>query len=126
MAGIYSGILSPTEASAAAVAYALLLEGLVFRTLKWDNMVESFLNTGVVTGVVFILVGAGQALSFLLSFLRIPQMILPNILGQDPTYLHVVLVIVLSYFIACMFVDPIVAIYVLSPIICSLCNCYWY
>ncbi len=114
--GIYLGILSPTEAAAAAVGYALILEGFVFKTLSKDSLVESFLNTGVVTGVVFILVGAGQVFSWILSFQQIPQQILPDILGQNPSYLHVIIVIIIAYFIACMFVDPIVAIYVLSPI----------
>ena len=66
--------------------------------------------------MVFILVGAGQALSWMLSFLRIPQQVLGPMFGTDPTYLTVILIIVVSYFVACMFVDPIVAIYVLSPV----------
>jgi tripartite ATP-independent transporter DctM subunit len=114
--GIYAGIFSPTEAAAAAVLYALVLETLVFRTMKWKTLVKVLLDTGVVTGVVFILVGAGQAFSWLISFLRIPQAVMPMILGTDPTQLHVILVVVAAYFVACMFVDPIVAIYVFSPI----------
>ncbi len=114
--GIYLGILSPTEAAAAAVAYALFLELVVYRHLTRQSLIESFLSTGVITGVVFILVGAGQALSWMLSFLRIPQQFLGPLFGADPTYVTVVLIIVVSYFVACMFVDPIVAIYVLSPV----------
>lgn len=114
--GIYLGILSPTEAAAAAVAYALFLELVVYRHLTTKSLVESFLSTGVITGVVFILVGAGQALSWMLSFLRIPQQFLGPLFGADPSYAMVILIIVVSYFVACMFVDPIVAIYVLSPI----------
>ncbi len=114
--GIYAGILSPTEAAAAAVAYALFLELVVYRHLTTQSLVDSFLQTGVITGVVFILVGAGQALSWLLSFLRIPQQVLGPLFGADPSYLTVVFIIVAAYFVACMFVDPIVAIYVLSPI----------
>ncbi|ADK79713.1 TRAP transporter large permease [Sediminispirochaeta smaragdinae] len=114
--GIYAGIFSPTEAAAAAVAYALLLEGLVYRTLTWKKLVNAFLDTGVITGVVFILVGAGQAFSWFISFLRLPQQIMPAIIGADPTQLKVIAIVVISYFVACMFVDPIVAIYVLSPI----------
>ena len=79
-------------------------------------MIDHFLQTGVVTGVVFVLVGAGNAFSFLLSFLRIPQTYLPPLFGEDPSRLYVIFIIVVAYFIACMFVDPIVAIYVLSPI----------
>ena len=114
--GIYTGIFSPTEAAAAAVAYALLLEGLVYRSLTWSKIYKSFLDTGVITGVVFILVGAGQAFSWLISFLRIPQAFMPLLFGTDPSQLKVILIVVISYFIACMFVDPIVAIYILSPI----------
>jgi len=34
---IFLGIFSPTEASAAAVGYALILEGLIYKTLTWKN-----------------------------------------------------------------------------------------
>ncbi len=114
--GIYAGIFSPTEASAAAVAYALLLEGAIYRTLTWRKFLTALLDAGIITGVVFILVGAGQAFSWLISFLRLPQQFMPAIIGLDPTELRLIIIVVISYFIACMFVDPIVAIYVLSPI----------
>jgi len=114
--GIYTGIFSPTEAAAASVAYALILEVLVYRSLTKDKIVDAFLQTGVITGVVFVLVGAGQALSWMLSFLRIPQEFMPILLGTDPTMLKVTVVVIIAYFVACMFLDPIVAIYVLSPI----------
>lgn len=114
--GIYSGIFSPTEAAAAAVAYSLLLELGIFKSLTRQKIYEAFLDTGVITGVVFILVGAGQAFTWILSFLRIPQAFLPLLFGPDPTGLRVIAVIIISYFVACMFVDPIVAIFVFSPI----------
>ncbi|MFP4637322.1 MAG: TRAP transporter large permease [Spirochaetaceae bacterium] len=114
--GIYTGIFSPTEAAAAAVLYALILETFVYRTMSLRILVKVLLDTGVVTGVVFILVGAGQAFSWLISFLKIPQEVMPAILGTDPSRLEVIIAVVIAYFIACMFVDPIVAIYVFSPI----------
>ncbi|MFO7731464.1 MAG: TRAP transporter large permease [Spirochaetia bacterium] len=114
--GIYSGIFSPTEAAAAAVAYALFLEIIMYRTMTIKKLINAFLDTGIITGVVFILVGAGQALSWYLSFVRLPQMIMPGIIGPDPTQLWVIILVVISYFVACMFVDPIVAIYILTPI----------
>ncbi len=114
--GIYAGIFSPTEASAAGVAYAIMLEGLIYKTLTAAKLKKAILDAGIVTGVVFILVGAGQMFSWLISFLRLPQAIMPGIIGTDPTQLQLIIVVVIAYFIACMFVDPIVAIYVLSPI----------
>lgn len=114
--GIYAGMFSPTEAAAAGVAYGLILETLLYRTMSWKKLLQVLLDAGIVTGVVFILVGAGQVFSWMISFLRIPQQIMPAIIGTDPSQLQLIIVVVIAYFVACMFVDPIVAIYVLSPI----------
>ena len=114
--GIYAGYFSPTEAAAASVAYAIVLEMLVYRSLTMARLVDAFLQTGVITGVVFILVGAGQAFSWMIGFMQIPQQLLPPLFGTDPTMLRVILIVVVVYFVACMFVDPIVAIFILSPI----------
>ncbi|EMS79466.1 TRAP transporter large permease [Desulfotignum phosphitoxidans] len=114
--GIYTGILSPTEAAAAAVFYALILEIIVFRSLTRERIIDAFLQTGVITGVVFILVGAGQAFSFLIGFLQLPDQLLPPLFGTDPSMLRVITIVVVVYFVACMFVDPIVAIFILSPV----------
>ncbi len=114
--GIYSGIFNPTEAAAASVVYALFLEGVIYKTLTFEKLVSAALDTAVITAVVFVLVGAGNAISWLISFLRLPQMFMPALIGSDPSQLYVIILVVVAYFVACMFVDPIVAIYVLSPI----------
>ena len=114
--GIYAGYFSPTEAAAASVAYAIFLEMIVYRSLTFERLVDAFLQTGVITGVVFILVGAGQAFSWMIGFMQIPQQLLPPLFGTDPSVLRVIIIVVAVYFVACMFVDPIVAIFILSPI----------
>jgi C4-dicarboxylate transporter DctM subunit len=114
--GIYAGFFSPTEAAAASVFYALFLEVIVYRSLTYERIIDSFLQTGVITGVVFILVGAGQAFSWMIGFMQIPQQLLPPLFGTDPSMLWVITIVVAVYFVACMFVDPIVAIFILSPI----------
>jgi len=114
--GIYAGIFSPTEAAAVAVLYAFILESFIYKTMTLHRMIDAFLRTGVITGVVFILVGAGQAFSFLIGFLQIPEKLLPPLFGTDPSMLWVITIVVCVYFIACMLVDPIVAIFILSPV----------
>ncbi len=114
--GIYSGFFSPTEAAAASVLYAAVIEIGLYKNLRITDLKEIALSTGLVTGVVFILVGAGVAFSWLISLARIPQQILPGIIGPDPTQVWVLFVIAVAFFIGCMFVDPIVVIMVLTPI----------
>jgi C4-dicarboxylate transporter, DctM subunit len=115
--GIYSGIFSPTEAAAASVAYAMVLELLVYRELKLSDLPAVALSTAVVTAVVFILVAAGGAFSWAIAFAQLPQMLLGDLVANAAGNPHLVLgVIFVSFLVACMFVDPIVVILVLTPI----------
>lgn len=118
MGGIYSGVFSPTEAAAVCVLYAALLEIVVYREMSWRDLHKTALSTGLVTAVVFVLVGAGAAFSWAISFAQIPQAILNDTLGltAQSGYWTVMCSICVAYFIGCMFVDPIVVILILTPI----------
>lgn len=114
--GIYGGIFSPTEAAAACVLYALILEVVIFRELSLHDIYDTAKSTGLITAVVFILVGAGAAFSWVISFAQIPQAMLGAVGITEMGPIGVLVVISISFFIACMFVDPIVVILVLVPI----------
>ncbi|WP_100405292.1 TRAP transporter large permease [Bacillus solitudinis] len=114
--GIYTGYFSPTEAAGISVLYALILEVLIFRSIKLKEVPTIALSTGLVTSAVFILVAAGQAFSYLIARARIPQMLSEAVLGADPTALQVLFIVAIFFFIGCMFVDPIVVILILTPI----------
>ncbi|HDZ57611.1 MAG TPA: TRAP transporter large permease [Pseudomonas xinjiangensis] len=115
--GIYAGIFSPTEAAAIAVLYALVLEIVVLRAVSVRELWDIALSTGLITGVVFILVAAGTAFTYTISFAGIPQAILGPVvesIGDSKTL--VLGLIAVSFFIGCMFVDPIVVILILTPL----------
>ncbi len=114
--GIYGGIFSPTEAAAVCVFYALILELAIFRSLSLVDVYQTAKSTGLITAVVFILVGAGAAFSWVISFAQIPQQILAGVGIADMGPIGVLFVISIAFFIGCMFVDPIVVILVLVPI----------
>lgn len=114
--GIYGGIFSPTEAAAACVLYAIILEFGVFRELKFSDLYEISKSTGLITAVVFILVGAGAAFSWVISFAQIPQAMLGAVGITEMGPIGVLVVISIAFFVGCMFVDPIVVILVLVPI----------
>jgi tripartite ATP-independent transporter DctM subunit len=114
--GIYGGIFSPTEAAAACVFYALMLEVVIFRSMNLADVYSTAKSTGLITAVVFILVAAGAAFSWVISFAQIPQAILGSIGIDEMGQYGVLFVISIAFFIGCMFVDPIVVILVLVPI----------
>ena len=114
--GIYGGIFSPTEAAGACVLYALILEVGVFRSMKLADVYRTAQSTGLITAVVFILVAAGAAFSWIISFAQIQQAILTAVGISEMGPIGVLFVISIAFFIGCMFVDPIVVILVLVPI----------
>ncbi|WP_372986321.1 TRAP transporter large permease [Marinobacter sp.] len=114
--GIYGGIFSPTEAAAVCVLYAFLLEFMVFRSLKLNDIYKIAKSTGLITAVVFILVAVGNGFSWIISFAQIPQTILEAVGVNEAGPVGVLIAICVAFFIACMFVDPIVVILVLTPI----------
>lgn len=114
--GIYSGFFSPTEAAAASVLYAIILEMLVFKSIKPKDISSIALSTGLITAAVFILVAGGQAFSWVISYAKIPQMMTAALLGPSPSAFKVLLMVTIFYFIGCMFVDQLVVIVILTPI----------
>ncbi|QOR40537.1 TRAP transporter large permease [Billgrantia diversa] len=114
--GIYGGIFSPTEAAAACVLYAIILEFGVFRSLKMPHIYAIAKSTGLITAVVFILVAVGNGFSWIISFAQIPQTILEAVGINEAGPTGVLIAICVAFFVACMFVDPIVVILVLTPI----------
>jgi tripartite ATP-independent transporter DctM subunit len=61
--GIVSGFFTPTEAGAAAVAYALVFGSFGGLRLGWRDITTALLDSAKLSGVVFIMVAASQVVS---------------------------------------------------------------
>ncbi|SLN35751.1 Sialic acid TRAP transporter permease protein SiaT [Ruegeria meonggei] len=114
--GIYSGAVTPTEAASFSVLYALIVECVIYRELKLNDVLDAALSTGLITAVVFILVGMGQAFSWYISFEQIPQGLLEPLNLEGASDEYILFVIALCFFIGCMFVDSLVVLVILTPI----------
>ena len=118
--GIYGGVFSPTEAAAVCVLYALVLELVIFRSIKARDVFDIALSTGAVTSVVFILIAAGAAFSWVLSYAQIPQQLIAAIGLDEAGPIMTMVAINIAFFIGCMFVDSVVVILILVPIFAPL------
>ncbi|MGV8843632.1 MAG: TRAP transporter large permease [Pseudomonas sp.] len=115
--GIYGGYFSAVEASAVAVAYALLLEVVIYRKVSIRDLGGLAMSTGMITAVVFILVSIGAAFSQALGTAGIPEQLLgPMIESIGDSQTLALALIAATFFVGCMFVDPIVVILILVPI----------
>lgn len=113
---IYSGIATPTEAAALSVVYAAVVELGVYRSLRVRDLAGMAASTATITSVIFILLAAGGAISWVISYAQIPQALADVVLGADPSRVVVLLIMSAFFVVACMFVDALVAIAILTPI----------
>ena len=115
--GIYGGYFSAVEASAVAVAYAFVLEVIIYRQVSVRDLGAIALSTGLITAVVFVLVAVGAAFSQTIGTAGIPEAVLgPAIDAIGTNQFLALLLIAAAFFVGCMFVDPIVVILILVPI----------
>jgi len=71
--GILGGICTPTEAAVLAVAYGLVISIFVYREITLPKLLDSLLETGIVTGKVMIMVGMASVFAWILSREQVPQ-----------------------------------------------------
>jgi len=79
--GIVGGVATPTEVSAVAVLYALLVGGLAFREMTWRSFQDFLLGSASLSGMILFIVASAQMLSYLLTVNLIPQTIAAAMAG---------------------------------------------
>jgi tripartite ATP-independent transporter DctM subunit len=71
-AGVRSGVFTATESACVAVIYALLVIGLVYRSLTAEGFREALLASTRTTGMVLLIIGTASAFGWLMALLQVP------------------------------------------------------
>lgn len=117
LGGIYGGIFTPTEASAVAVVYALLVGIFIYKDLSWRSVPRVLRQSAVTTAVImFIIMNAGL-FSYLVNYAGIPEALGEYLRVTLKTPLYFLLGVNLALFLIGMFVETSAAILVLAPIL---------
>ncbi|MBB3712371.1 tripartite ATP-independent transporter DctM subunit [Limimaricola variabilis] len=117
LGGILSGVFTPTEAAAVAVAYALIIGLFVLRTLKFSELGDVLSKAGITSAVVLLLVGAAMSFKTVVSLSHAPEMLADFILTLTENPLLLLFLINLLLFAVGMFLDAGPAIIILGPIL---------
>src|SRR5690606_9489497 len=79
--GMASGLFTPTEAAVAAVAWALFLGFVWYRTLNWRMLVKISMETIETTATVLFIVAAASLFGWVLTTTQITEQIAGTVLG---------------------------------------------
>ncbi|MGR3485882.1 MAG: TRAP transporter large permease [Paracoccaceae bacterium] len=117
LGGILLGVMTPTEASAVAVLYALIVSFLVLRSMRLADLIDVLGRAALATSAVLLLVGAAVAFKTVVSLSYAPQILTEFILSLSENPLILLFLINVLLFIVGMFLDAGPAIIILGPIL---------
>lgn len=116
LGGIWGGIMSPTEAAAAAVIYSLLLGIVVHRSMNLSNVLESFRLAARSTATIMLIVATANIYGWLVSTQQIPVVVQGFLINitENPTILLMIIAVVLL--IMGMFMELIAILTIAVPV----------
>ncbi len=113
---IIGGIMTPTESSAIAVLWSLLLVCVFYREVKPGGLPLILINAARTTGIVLLLIGTSAAMSRLLTIEQVPQAAASALLSVSESPFVILLLINFALLIVGIFMDMTPAILVFTPI----------
>lgn len=121
LAGIYSGVVTTTEASGLAVLYALILGVVLYRTMNLKSFVDSLKSVFKTCGSVLLVIPAAKVFSFVMTKENLQNRIFDMITGfaGDSSLLIILCVMVLFLVLGCLS-DPNVNIMLFVPMVLPL------
>ena len=117
LGGIYGGIFTPTEASAVAVLYALVVGMLIYREIGVKDLYVTLRKSVVSSAVIMFIIANAGLFAFLITRAGVPEAIghwLEEVLKNPAMFL---LGVNAALFVIGMFIETSAAIIVLAPIL---------
>lgn len=114
--GIILGIFTPTESAAIAVAYALLLGGVVYRELNWNTIKSAFIDAAITTGVILTVLMTARLFIWFMTVKMIPQSVAAALLQIVHSKWGALMVVNIILLIAGTFIDTTSAITIFVPL----------
>ncbi|MBR9864704.1 MAG: TRAP transporter large permease [Rhodobacteraceae bacterium] len=115
LGGIYSGTITPTEAAAVSVIYAIFVEMVVYRNFGFKDLFRITEQSAIATCVIFILLAMGGLISFYVTLAQVPTQITDFLTAIDAGPIQFLLAVNICFLIAGMFIDPNSALLILVP-----------
>jgi C4-dicarboxylate transporter DctM subunit len=117
LGGIYGGVFSPTEAAAVACVYAIFVTLVVFRELRWTDILAAAGATTIFTSQILIIVACAGVFSWVLTVNQVPAALVAVLQQLDlPAWVFLLAINILLLLVGC-FLDPLSSILLLTPLL---------
>ncbi|MEO8441904.1 MAG: TRAP transporter large permease [Betaproteobacteria bacterium] len=116
LGGIYTGVFTPTESAAVAVAVALIV-GLCQRTITLKDFPAMLATSARVNGVILPIIAVALLFAQALTVLDIPQQFIGALTALTTDRTLLILIMLLIFIIAGMFMETTPNIVILAPLL---------
>ena len=116
LGGILGGVFTPTEASAVAAAYALVVSVFFLRTLTWRELPEVVFRSTLTSGGVLLLVGASVAFARMLTITGADKEVADAVLSVSQNPLVLLFLFNIMMLMVGMILDAGPALLIFGPI----------
>lgn len=112
--GIVLGYFTPTEAAAVSIVYSLLISLVFYKEFSWSKFLEACSDTAKITALALFCLAMASIFGWLISFYRLPRMIINIINIQNPG----ILLIFICTFMIIMgtFMDALAIMVIVGPL----------
>lgn len=120
LGGIYGGVFTPTEAAAVAVVYSLIVGMFIYREIAVSDLPAIITKAATSTSVVLFVVATSASFSWLMTSMRIPEMVAEGMLSITENSLVIMLFINLILLFLGTFLETQAIILLVAPILLPL------
>lgn len=117
LGGILSGVFTPTEAASVAVLYALLLSGVVYRSLTVRGLYDALWETAFLTAGIMIVVAMANMVGFVFAVEGVADSVTRMMFAISDNAYVLLLLINIVLLILGMFLEPISIMILLLPML---------
>ncbi len=114
--GMRAGLFTPTEGAICAVAYALLLGAVVYRTLGLRAVAKVSFETVEITATILLIVAASEIFGWLLTTTRVSEQVVGWVLALTEQRWLILLLANVFLLVVGLALEPLPAILILTPI----------
>ncbi|MDH5748893.1 MAG: TRAP transporter large permease [Rhodospirillales bacterium] len=122
--GIITGFFTPTEAGAAAVAYALVVGSIGGLHLSLRDIADSLLTSAKLSGIVFIMLATAKLFAWLLVINMVPQSLgeaIKTFVGSPQMFMVTVLVV---FLVLGFVIDGIASMIMVVPVVAPMASIF--
>jgi tripartite ATP-independent transporter DctM subunit len=122
LAGIYTGIMTPTEAGAVAAIYAIIVAFVAYKAMSLESLINIIKDTVKDTGSVSLMVGAASVISYIVAREQIATRLGDIVLGMTNSPIMFLIIVNVIILILGMFIDTSTIQLVFVPIMIPIAN----